>query len=180
MPLLHDTHLYGFSWWVKVILASLDSGFCSCLFLHISRSRKTTSSKCEQLRTADPEGFREKTKTRFERHDFPFREQSLDEVRNSADAAQSRLTLAIRILRLAERLKSQKVLDTLKAWSSGVSVSIDQISDDTQRLLPIARSDETDKNLKWLSPPNPWTNHHSARTLHQAGTGGVGARSLCL
>lgn len=132
---------------------------------------KKLGDKLQQLRIADPEGFREKTKARFKRHAFPFQEQSLNELRNSAVEAQGHLALAIQILDLAERLKSQKVLDYLQNWSNDVTVTVDQISDDTQRLLTIAQANEVDLILLWLSPPDPWTNHHSARGVHQAGTG---------
>jgi hypothetical protein len=132
---------------------------------------KKLDDKLQELRVADPEGFREKTRARFKRHAFPFKEQSLAELRNSAGEVQSRLALAVQVLDLAEGLKSQRVLKYLEDWSSGVTVTVDQISDDTRRLLSIARSDEIDKILQWLSPPDPWTNHHAARSLHQAGTG---------
>lgn len=52
-----------------------------------------------------------------------------------------------------------------------MTVTVDQISDNTQQLLSLAQSEEIDKIKNWLSPPDPWTNHHAARELHQAGTG---------
>jgi hypothetical protein len=132
---------------------------------------KSLNEKLQGLRIADPEGFREKTKARFRKHAFPFKEQSLKALRDNAVDVQGRLAFAVQILDLNERLKSQRVLEYLETWSTGVTVTIDQISDDTQRLLSFARSDEVDKILQWLSPPNPWTNHQAARDLHQAGTG---------
>jgi len=139
---------------------------CSC-----EDTLKSLNTKLQQLRIADPEGFREKAKARFKRYAYPFKEQSLKELRDNAVEAQRQLSFAIQILDLAEKLKSQRVLDYLETWSNGVTVTIDQISDDTQRLLIIARSDEIDKIKAWLSPPDPWTNHHAARSLHQTGTG---------
>ena len=139
---------------------------CSC-----EDTLKSLDTKLQQLRIADPEGFREKAKARFKRHAYPFKEQSLKELRDNAVEAQRQLSFAIQILDLAEKLKSQRVLDYLETWSNGVTVTIDQILDDTQRLLIIARSDEIDKIKAWLSPPDPWTNHHAARSLHQTGTG---------
>jgi hypothetical protein len=129
------------------------------------------SEKLQKLKIRDPEGFRGKAKAQFQRHAFPFKEKSLNELRDSADEAQSRLAFALQILELTERLKSQRVLDYLETWSSSVAVTIEQISDDTQQLLSFARSEEIDKIKNWLSPPDPWTNHHAARGLHQAGTG---------
>jgi hypothetical protein len=129
------------------------------------------NEKLQQLRVKDPEGFRQKSKARFKRSAFPFQREALDGLRSSAVEVQRRLALALQVLGLAEKLKSQRVLDYLETWSSGVTVTIDQISDDTQRLLSIARSDEIDKIKDWLSPPDPWTNHHTARSFHQAGTG---------
>ena len=134
-------------------------------------SLKNLNTKLQQLQIADPEGFREKAKARFRRHAHPFKEQSLKELRDNAVEAQRQLSFAIQVLDLAEKLKSQRVLDYLETWSNGVTVTIDQISDDTQRLLTIARSDEIDKIKAWLSPPDPWTNHHAARSQHQIGTG---------
>jgi hypothetical protein len=132
---------------------------------------KRLSEKLQQLKIKDPEGFRGKAKAQFQRHAFPFKEKSLNELRDSADEAQSRLAFALQILELTERLKSQRVLDYLETWSSSVAVTIEQISDDTQQLLSFARSEEIDKIKNWLSPPDPWTNHHAARGLHQTGTG---------
>jgi hypothetical protein len=132
---------------------------------------KRLSEKLQQLRIKDPEGFRGKAKAQFRRHAFPFKEKSLDELRSSADEAQSRLAFALQILELTERLKSQRVLDYLETWSGGVAVTIDEISENTQQLLSFARSEEIDKIKNWLSPSDPWTNHHAARGLHQAGTG---------
>ena len=132
---------------------------------------KRLSEKLQELKTKDPEGFREKVKAQFQRNAFPFKEQSLKELRSSADEAQSRLAFALQILELTERLKSQRVLDYLEAWSSGVSIAIDEISDNTKQLLSFARSEEIDKIKNWLSPPDPWTNHFAARHLHQAETG---------
>ena len=132
---------------------------------------KDLNDKLQQLRIADPEGFREKVRARYKRHAFPFKEQLLSELRTGAGEAQSRLALAIQILDLAERLKSQKVLDYLETWSCGITITINQLSEDTQRLLSITRSDKVDNILCWLSPPDPWTNHNAARGLHQTGTG---------
>jgi hypothetical protein len=132
---------------------------------------KRLSEKLQRLKIKGPEGFQGKTKAQFKRHAFPFKEQSLKELRNSADEAQSRLAFALQILELTERLKSQRVLDYLEAWSSDVSITIDEISDNTKQLLSFARSEEIDKIKNWLSPPDPWTNHHPARHLHQAETG---------
>jgi hypothetical protein len=129
------------------------------------------NEKLQQLRIKDPEGFRQKSKALFKRSAFPFRKEALDGLRSSAIEVQRRLSFAVQVLDLAEKLRSQKVLDSLETWSSGVNVTIDQISVDTQRLLSIARSDEIDKIKSWLSPPDPWTNHHTARSFHQAGTG---------
>jgi hypothetical protein len=129
------------------------------------------SEKLQQLKISDPEGFREKSKARFKRHAFPFRKETLDGLRNSAVEVQRRLSFAIQVLDLTQQLKSQRVLDYLESWSHGLTVTIDQISDDTQRLLSFARSDEVEKIVQWLSPSDPWTNHHAARDLHQAGTG---------
>lgn len=139
---------------------------CSC-----EDALKDLNDKLHSLKIADPEGFREKTKARFKKHTFPFKEQSLKALRDNAVEVQGRLAFAVQILDLAERLKSQRVLDYLETWSSGVTVTIDRVSDDTQRLLSIARSDEIGKILQWLSPSDPWTNHHAARDMHQAGTG---------
>ena len=132
---------------------------------------KRLSEKLQELKTKDPEGFREKVKAQFQRNAFPFKEQSLKELRSSADEAQSRLAFALQILELTERLKSQRVLDYLEAWSSDVSITIDEISDNAKQLLSFARSEEIDKIKNWLSPPDPWTNHFAARHLHQAETG---------
>jgi len=129
------------------------------------------NEKLQQLRIKDPEGFRQKSKALFKRSAFAFGKEFLNGLRNSANEVQGRLVLAVQVLGLAEELKSQRVLDRLENWSHGVTVTVDQISYDTSQLLSIAQSDEIDKILEWLSPPDPWTNHHTARSFHQAGTG---------
>jgi hypothetical protein len=129
------------------------------------------SEKLQQLRIQDPDGFRQKSKALFKRSAFPFRKESLDGLQSSAIEVQRRLALALQALDIAEKLKSQRVLDCLENWSRSVTVTVDQTSIDTQWLLSIARSDDIDKIKSWLSPPDPWTNHHIARSYHQAGTG---------
>lgn len=68
---------------------------------------KNLGDKLQQSKVADPEGFREKAKARFKRHAFPFKEQSLAELRNSAGEVQSRLAFGMQVLDLAEGLKSR-------------------------------------------------------------------------
>lgn len=106
--------------------------------------------KLQQLKIADPEGFRGKSKAQLKKIVFPFKKESLDALCHKANEVRGRLEFAIQVLDLSERLKSQKVLGYLESR---------------------ARSDELKEILRWLSPPDPWADHHSNRGLHQAGTG---------
>jgi hypothetical protein len=51
--------------------------------------------KLQQLKSVNPEGFRGKAKAQLQRHAFPFKEKSLNGLRDSADEAQRRLAFAI-------------------------------------------------------------------------------------
>ena len=139
---------------------------CSC-----EDALANLNEKLQQLKIADPEGFRQESKALYKRHAFPFKKESLDGLRNNAVEVPRRLMFAIRVLDIEGKLKSHRVLRQLEAWSSKITATVDQIANDTNRLCLIAQTDEVDKILAWLSPPDPWTNHNSARDLHEDGTG---------
>ncbi|KAF2232143.1 hypothetical protein EV356DRAFT_257150 [Viridothelium virens] len=116
------------------------------------------SQKLQELRRYDTtKGIRQKVLSIVQRMHYPFRAETLAKLRENVEGIQGRLGLALQVLQLDA--------------SATIETSAAQISVQQQSLLAAQDAERFRKVVDWLSPPNPWTNHTSARERHQAQTG---------
>ena len=142
--------------------------------------------KLHKLRTYTlPNGLRQKVWSELQRAYYPFRASTLAKLKEIADELRDQLSLATQALQLELSVRSQETLTQVAVWSKDtaarsalIETSITQLSvqhqsmlTGVQSLLAVKQSDEFRKIVEWLSPPNPWTNHASARQRHEAQTG---------
>ena len=104
-----------------------------------------------------PSGFQEKLHSGFQRLSYPFRESPLVKIREIVSELREHLSLAIQVLQL-----------DLGASSN---CTLAQIGANVRDLLTSRRTDQFHKILDWLSPPDPWISHRSARQHHEPHTG---------
>ncbi|EMC97141.1 hypothetical protein BAUCODRAFT_106474 [Baudoinia panamericana UAMH 10762] len=102
------------------------------------------SAKLQELRKhGTPRGVRQKILSEAQRMLYPFRAETLLKLRQDVEGIQERLKLAIQVLQL----------------------------DTNIAILAVQQSEQFRRMIDWLSPPDPWTNHHSARQRHEPNTG---------
>ena len=92
-----------------------------------------------------------------ERALYPFQAETLVKLQTSVQAVHERLALAIEALQL-------NVLTTIDAAVSDMSMQ-------QRSLLDIQKNEKVRRIMDWLAAPDPWTNHTSARKLHEKRTG---------
>lgn len=135
--------------------------------------------KLHKLQKYDkPEGLGQKAWSEIQRAWYPLRESTLVKLREIADDAQERLKLALQVLQLDVSASSQKNLAQVVAQTGDlvnraakIETSLGQISTQNQRLLTAQYLGRFMKITAWLSPPDPWTNHKSARNRCESRTG---------
>ncbi|GAB7364764.1 hypothetical protein MBLNU230_g5562t1 [Neophaeotheca triangularis] len=120
---------------------------------------------------ARPEGLRQKMRSGVQRSWYPFRKETLETLKVSVTEVQGRLMLALQVLQLDIGTESQRLVDRILNQTATQSDSIAHIAAQNQRLLDAQRSDEFRKIIAWLAPPDPGTNHATARQHHQSQTG---------
>ncbi|KAF2718867.1 hypothetical protein K431DRAFT_123484, partial [Polychaeton citri CBS 116435] len=107
-----------------------------------------------------PERSRQKTWSEVQRLAYPFKKDTLKKLQETVGQVQERLKLAIQILQLDLDTNSQRKLGHVL-----------DVSQQNQRLLGVQQSDHFQNVKIWLAPPDPWTNHQSARQRHEPQTG---------
>jgi hypothetical protein len=120
---------------------------------------------------SQPEGLRQKMRSGLQRSWYPFRKEVLEALKASVTDFQERLKLALQVLQLDIGTESQKLVLRLLSQATMQSDSITQIAAQKQRILDVQQSDEFRKIVAWLAPPDPETNHATARQRHQSRTG---------
>jgi hypothetical protein len=118
-----------------------------------------------------PEGLRQKMRTGLQRTWYPFRKETLEALKASVTNVQERLKLALQVLQLDIGTESQKLVLRLLSQTTTQNDSITQIAVQNQRILDAQQSDEFRKIVAWLAPPDPGTNHATARQHHESKTG---------
>lgn len=118
-----------------------------------------------------PEGLRQKMRAGLQRTWYPFRKETLEKLKASVTDVQERLKLALQVLQLDMGTESQKLVLRLLSQTTTQGDSIAQIAAQNQRILDVQQSDEFRKIVAWLAPPDPETNHATARQRHQNQTG---------
>ena len=149
-----------------------------CLYSSEERLAKL-SRKSQKLRKyGQPEGVRQKAWTELQRAWYPFRASTLARLREIVADVLERLKLAIDILQLDVSTTSQRTLKSVAADTSNlvsrtvaIATSVAHVSAHTQQILDLQQSDQFKKIKAWLSPPDPWVTHASARQRHEPHTG---------
>jgi hypothetical protein len=121
---------------------------------------------------SQPEGLRQKMRSGLQRSWYPFRKEVLGSLKASVTDVQERLKLALQALELDVGTESQRLVLRLLSQSAMQNDSIAQITAQNQRILNAQQSDEFRKIVAWLAPPDPGTNHATARQHHESQTGG--------
>jgi hypothetical protein len=134
--------------------------------LHELDKRKHSLQKYGQ-----PEGLRQKMRSGLQRSWYPFRKETLKTLQVSVINVQGHLNLALQVLQLDIGTESQRLVLRLLSQSTMQSDSIAQTAAQTQRILDVQQSDEFRKIVAWLAPPDPETNHTTARQRHESQTG---------
>jgi hypothetical protein len=120
---------------------------------------------------SQPQGLRQKMRSGLQRSWYPFRRETLAALKGSVTDVQERLKLALQALQLEKGTESQKLVLRLMSQTKTQSDSIAQIAAQNQRILDAQQSDEFRKIVAWLAPPDPGTNHDTARQRHECQTG---------
>lgn len=118
-----------------------------------------------------PKGLRQTSWAEVQRIWYPFKKRTLDKLQTNVSTAQQRLNLALQVLQLDVSAGSHEVLTGLEKSTAQLTISVAQIAAQNQQLLDSQYSDDFLKIVKWLSPPDPWINHASARKAHDSQTG---------
>jgi hypothetical protein len=121
---------------------------------------------------SQPEGLRQKMRLGLQRSWYPFRKEILEALKASVTDVQERLKLALQALELDIGTESQRLVLRLLSQSAMQNDSIAQIAAQNQRILDAQQSNEFRKIVAWLAPPDPGTNHATARQHHESQTGG--------
>lgn len=151
------------------------------------------SKKLQKVQSSSvPQGWRQKAWAEVQRASYPFRTSTLANLRELVVDSRRRLQLAIDILQLDVQIKSHGVLTQVAADTKGIgtdtkgiavdtkviaagtkdlTASVAHVSTQNQRIMDAQTSDKWIKIVDWLSPPDPQTNHDTARRHHEAETG---------
>lgn len=108
-------------------------------------------------RYGQPGELRQKAWAEVQRMWYPFRASTLVKLRELVNDIRESLKLALQVLQLDVGISSQRALVILE--------------ERTATMEAMQQSDHFRKMADWLSPPDPWINHASARQRHEAGTG---------
>nr|POF13639.1 vegetative incompatibility protein het-e-1 [Quercus suber] len=125
---------------------------------------KLSEKKQKLQKHAKPKGVSEKALRALQQSLYPFRASTLAKLREVVSVVQDRLHIAIDVLHLDVSNRTQKILDNLDRRTSSIEVHVQSIQD-------VQRSEQSKKIIDWLSAPDPWTNHSSARQKYEPQTG---------
>ena len=126
---------------------------------------KKLEKKLQKLQTqSTPTGLRQKTWRELQRLYYPFRESTLAKTRENVSSLREHISLAIQVLQLDVSANSR---DTL----AQIGVDVKDTAAGVRVLLTTQRANHFRKIVDWLSPPDPWVSHTSARRHHTPHTG---------
>jgi hypothetical protein len=118
-----------------------------------------------------PEGLRQKMRASLQRSWYPFKKETIEALKANVAGIQGRLKLALQVLQLDVGTESQRLVLRLMSQTTAQSNTIAQIAAQNRRILDTQQSDEFRKIVAWLAPPDPGTNHATARQRHERETG---------
>jgi len=130
------------------------------------RSRlEDLSETCRGLRRNEqPVGLRGKARATLEKSQYHFRKKAPVTAQETVNEIREDLKLAVQVLQLDTSARSQSILNEVAAAARATA-------ERTQRILDARQSDIFRRITAWLSPPDPGTNHASARERHEPETG---------
>jgi hypothetical protein len=140
-------------------------GNCEGALLELEKKRYSLQ------KYAQPKSLRQKMRSGLQRSWYPFRKETLEALKGSISDVQERLMLALQVLQLDMGTESQRLVLRLTSQTTTESKSIAQMKAQNQRILDAQQSDEFRKIIAWLAPPDPGTNHTTARQRHERDTG---------
>ena len=130
------------------------------------------SRKSQKLRKyKEPVGVRQKAWAELQRSWYPFRTSTLAKLREIVNDVLEQLNMALQVLQLDSSTSSQKTLTQVVTRTQTIEASITRLSAQNQCVLDTQQLDLFEKIKDWLSPPNPWSNHASARQRREPQTG---------
>ncbi|SMR60828.1 unnamed protein product [Zymoseptoria tritici ST99CH_1E4] len=130
------------------------------------------SKKLQKLQTHDkPQGSRQRLWAEFQRGSYPFKASTLAKLREIVDDVMERLKLALQVLQLDVSISSQKTLLVVAAETKETAKRTAIIGSTVMDIAAAQQADQFKKIANWLSAPDPWTNHDSAREKHEPHTG---------
>jgi hypothetical protein len=120
---------------------------------------------------SQPGALRQKMRSGLQRSFYPFRKETLEALKASVIDVQERLKPALQMLPLDTGAEPQPLVLRLLSQTTTQSNSVIQVAARNQRILDAQHSDEFRKIVAWLAPPDPRTNHATARQRceHQTG-----------
>ena len=135
--------------------------------------------KLGKLRTHPlPCGFNQKAWARVQRSLYPFKESTLVKLRELVRDLLEQLSLALQVLHLDIDTTSHHILTQVEVYTKDTAARtvaletlVAHVSAQNERLLAAQQADQFRKIVDWLSPPDPWANHASARRHHEPETG---------
>jgi hypothetical protein len=136
----------------RVGRASTCVNKCEDTFLELEKKWRSLQKH------GQPEWLRQEMPVGLQLSWYPLRKETLEALKASVTDIQERLKLALQMLQLD--------IGTTQ------SDSVAQIAAHDWRILDAQQSDEFRKIVAWLAPPNPRTNHDTARQRHESHTGG--------
>lgn len=109
---------------------------------------------------AQPQGTKERIKRELQRAAYPFRAATLEKQKAAVADLRGQLQLALQALELDSTLSQGEALKHLE----------DQAAATEARIKALQQSADYKKIVDWLAPPDPWTNHDSARLSREPQT----------
>ena len=129
-------------------------------------------NKLEKLRAHSvPSGFRQKAWAEAQRLYYPFKESTLAKLRELVGDLRERLSLALQILHLDLGSRTQDSLSQIEGSVAHIVSQNQSLSHHVHDILTTQQAEHFRKIIDWLSPPDPFTNHASARRHHEPQTG---------
>ena len=132
------------------------------------------AQKSQELRKYDEQSdsFRQRALAKVQKAWYPVRgKNALAEARKTVDGLREQLELAVHVLQLDVSADSLCTLKQVATDASQAAIRTAKIEAQNERVLAAQQADKYDKIAAWLSPPDPWTNHQSARQRYEPQTG---------